>query len=146
MNTRRLWNSHKFLSVEMAFPGVFQRYFHRGCYVVWSEYTQDWEQCRQNVPGVPGHHTVRTFHRSKPLNMHSMSNWEADALQFFSMALFFCQQLWQKEMKVAGGFGRLPALTQYSTTYFMSTRNTHAYNHFTENIGQIFKRNIVHCR
>ena len=42
-------------------------------YVVWSEYTQDWEQCRQNVPGVPGHHTVRTFHRSKPLNMHSMS-------------------------------------------------------------------------
>ena len=74
MNTRRLWNSHKFLSAEMAFPGVFFRgIFHRGCYVVWSEYTQDWEQCRQNVSGVPGHHTVRTFHRSKPLNMHSMS-------------------------------------------------------------------------
>ena len=23
----------------------------------------------ENVPGVPGHHMVRTFHRSKPLNI-----------------------------------------------------------------------------
>ena len=38
-------------------------------YVVWSEYTQDWEQCCRNVPGVPGHHMVRTFHRSKPLSI-----------------------------------------------------------------------------
>ena len=58
---------------KWRFQGFSRGTFHRGCYVVWSEYTQDWEQCRRNVPGVPGHHTVRTFHRSKPLNMHSMS-------------------------------------------------------------------------
>jgi len=25
---------------------------------------QDWEKCRRNVPGVPRHRTIRTFHRS----------------------------------------------------------------------------------
>ena len=92
MNSRWLWNSHqrhkfsrveetrdilKFWVTKMAFPGVFQGFsrgiFHLGCHVVSSEYTQDWEQCRQNVPGVPRHCVVYTFHRSKPLNMHSTS-------------------------------------------------------------------------
>ena len=56
MNSRRLWNSHqrhkflgaeisrdilKFRVSEMAFAGVFKRYFHRGRHVVSSEYTQD---------------------------------------------------------------------------------------------------------
>ena len=83
MNSRQLWNSyqrHKFLRAkasrdiqkfrvsEMAFAGVFKRYiFHRGSHVVSSEYTQDWEQCCRNVPGVPRHRTVQTFHRSKPV-------------------------------------------------------------------------------
>ena len=84
MNSRRLWNSHqrhkflrneasgdilKFRVSEIAFP--IQRFsrgiFHRGPHVVSSEYTQDWEQCRRNVPSVPRHRTVRTFHRSKPV-------------------------------------------------------------------------------
>ena len=35
--------------------------------VVSLEYTQDWEQCRRNVSGVPRHHKIQTFHRSKPV-------------------------------------------------------------------------------
>ena len=56
MNSRRLWNSHqrhkflraeasgnilKFRVSEMAFAGVFKRYFHRGRHVVSSEFTKD---------------------------------------------------------------------------------------------------------
>ena len=48
----------------------FQRFSrgisHRWDHVISSEYTQDWKQCSRNVPGVPRHCTVRTFHRSKP--------------------------------------------------------------------------------
>ena len=84
MNSRQLWNSnqrHKFLRaqvsrdilkfgvLEMAFPGVFKRYFHCGCYVVLSEYTQDWEQCHRNVAGTTLHRVVRTFYRSKPVQI-----------------------------------------------------------------------------
>ena len=80
MNSRWLWNQHqrhkfprvktsgdilKFRVLEMPFPWVFKRYFDRVA-MLYREYTQDWERCRQNVPGVPQHHTVRTFHRSKP--------------------------------------------------------------------------------
>ena len=76
MKSRRLWNSHqrhkflraeasrdilKFRVSEIAIPGVFGRH------VVLSEYRQDWEQCRRNVPGVPRHRTVRTFLISKPV-------------------------------------------------------------------------------
>ena len=81
MNSRRLWNSHhqrhKFLRakasrdilkirvLDMALPGVFKRYF-----LPWMpEYTQDCEQCHQNVPGIPRHCTVRTFHRSKAVRI-----------------------------------------------------------------------------
>ena len=75
MNSRRLWNSHQrhkslraeasrdILKLEsLAFPGFSRGIFQRGHHVVSSEYTQDWEQCRRNVPGVPRHRTVRTFH------------------------------------------------------------------------------------
>ena len=55
------------------FQGFSRANFHREQHVVLSEYMQNWEQCRQNVPGVPRHHTVRKFHRSKPLFKHSMS-------------------------------------------------------------------------
>ena len=51
----------------MVFAGYSRDIFHRGHHVVSSEYTQDWEQYRQNVPGIPQHCTVRTFHRSKPV-------------------------------------------------------------------------------
>ena len=63
MNNRRLWNSHqthKFLRAEASRESqnwCFQRFsrniFHRLHHVDLSEYMQDWEQCRQNVPCVP---------------------------------------------------------------------------------------------
>ena len=87
VNSRRLWNSHqrrKLLSAEasrdilkvfrvseMPFPGVSKRYFNCGCHYcfvkIHREYTQDWEQCHRNVPGISRHRTVRAFHRSKPV-------------------------------------------------------------------------------
>ena len=50
--------------------------------------TQDWEQSRQNVPGIQRHHTVQRFHRSKPVRMCIQCRyfWETDA-QFYSMML-----------------------------------------------------------
>ena len=58
--------------------------------------TQDWEQCRRNVPGVPRHCTVRTFHRSKPKYAFKViQNWETDALQYILFGgAYFCRQLW----------------------------------------------------
>ena len=71
MKSRRLWNyshqRHKFLRaeasrdslkfrvLEMAFPGGFfiRGIFHHGHHVVSSVDTQEWEQCHQNVPGIP---------------------------------------------------------------------------------------------
>ena len=61
---------------------------HRGRHVVSTECTQDREQYRRNVPGVPRYHTVWTFHRSKPVSV--IQNWETDALQFYSMVLILC--------------------------------------------------------
>ena len=51
-------------------------------------------------------HFMAQFKRFTDLNLFKyvsnvIQNWNMDALQFFSMALFFCQQLWEKEMKVA---------------------------------------------
>ena len=44
---------------------------------------QDQEQCHRNVPGIPRHCTVRTFHRSKPKYVCKVNqNWEMDALQY----------------------------------------------------------------
>ena len=75
----------------MVFPGVFKRYFYRGCYVVSSEYTQDWKQCHRNVAGITLHYTVQTFHRSKSFKyaFNVIQNWNTDALQFYSMVLIF---------------------------------------------------------
>ena len=57
---------------------------------------QDWEQCCQNVPCVPQHRMVQTFHRSKLLKyvLNVIQNWETDALQFYAMVLIFCSQIW----------------------------------------------------
>ena len=112
MNSRRLWNSHqrhkffraevsrnilKFRVSEMAFPGVFKRYFHCGHHVVSSEYTKKWEQCRWIVSGV--FHDTALFERFTDLNLFKyafnvIQNWETDAFQFYSMVLIFCLQLW----------------------------------------------------
>ena len=62
----------KFRVSEMAFPGLFKRHFPHFPHFVSSEYMQDWVQCRQNVPGVP--HTVRMFHRSKPVQKYVQSH------------------------------------------------------------------------
>ena len=52
---------------------------------------QDWEQCCQNVPCVPQHHMVQTFHRSKLLKyvLNVIQNWETDALQFLCDGAYF---------------------------------------------------------
>ena len=73
----------------MASPGVLRGVSHCRRHVVVSEYTQDWEQCSQNVPGIPRYHTVRKFHTSKPVRIciQCHYSWETDALQFYSMVL-----------------------------------------------------------
>ena len=69
MNSRQLWNLHqrykfsraeesrdilKLRVSEIAFPRGFQDVFSTAdAFVLSSEYTQDWEQCHRNVPGVP---------------------------------------------------------------------------------------------
>ena len=76
MNHRQLWilhQRHKFLkfwnfeSRKCHFQGFSRCIFSCGRHVLSSEYMQDWEQCHWNVPGVPRHSTVQTFHRSKPV-------------------------------------------------------------------------------
>ena len=47
--------------------GFQEVFYHFGHHVDLSEYTQDWEQCRQNIPGISRHGTVWMFHRSKPV-------------------------------------------------------------------------------
>ena len=52
-------------------------------------------------------HDIAQFECFTDLNLFKcacniIQNWETDALQFYLMVLIFCQQLWQKEMKVAG--------------------------------------------
>ena len=64
------WNSHqrhKFLRAEASRDILKLLKSRKWCHVVSSEYMQDWEQCRQNVPGVPRQRTIWTFHRSKPV-------------------------------------------------------------------------------
>ena len=51
-------------------------FFHRGRLVALSDYRQDWQQCCRNVPGVPLHHTVRTFKYA----FNVIQNWETNAL------------------------------------------------------------------
>ena len=111
MNSGRLWNSHqryKFLRAEasrdilnlvseMAFPGVFKRYFHCRHIVVSWEYTQGQEQCRRNVSGV--FHDILLFERLTDLNLSKrafsvIQNRETDPLQFYSMVLIFSLQFW----------------------------------------------------
>ena len=52
-------------------------------------------------------HNIARFKRSTYLNLFKyevsvFQNWETDALQFYLMVFIFCQQFWQKEIKVAG--------------------------------------------
>ena len=60
-------------------------------------------------------HDIARFERFTDLNLFKyafnvIQNWETDALQFYSMVLIVCEQLWWREMEIAGGFGRLAAL------------------------------------
>ena len=52
-------------------------------------------------------HDIARFECFGDLNLFKyafsvIQNWEMHALQFYSTALIFREQLWQKEMKVAG--------------------------------------------
>ena len=98
MCSRRLWNSHqrhKFLRatasrdiLNLEFPKwFFQGFsagtFHHGRNAVSSEYTQDWEECRRNVSGVPKHRIIRTFHINLNLFKYVFNviqNWKTNAL------------------------------------------------------------------
>ena len=96
MSSGQLWNSHqrhkfwraqasrdilKFRVLEMAFPGLFKRYFPlRTPYVALSEYMQDWEQCHQNVPDL------NVFKYA----FNVIQNWETYGLQYcIQWCLFF---------------------------------------------------------
>ena len=78
MNSRQLWNLHQrhkvlrteasrdileFRVSETPFPGVFKKYFSTTDAMLLHQ------QCRRNAPGVSLHDTVRTFHRSKPVQI-----------------------------------------------------------------------------
>ena len=73
MNSRRLWNlhqRHKFLRAEASLGKChlsgFQEVFPPRTPCCFIRIHRDWKQCHRNVPGVPRHCAVRTFHRSKP--------------------------------------------------------------------------------
>ena len=100
MSSRQLWNLHeryKFFRAEASRDNLkwfFQAFsggtFYRRCHAVSSEYTQDWEECRRNVPGVPQNHTIQTFHIDLNLFKYVFNviqNWEMDALQSYSIVL-----------------------------------------------------------
>ena len=117
MSSRRPWNSHqrhKFLRVKASrdilkfwvlkwfFQGFSGGIFHCGHHAVSSEYMRDWEQCRRNVPGVPEHCTVQTFHIDLNLFKYVFNviqNWETDALQFYSTVLIFSSQYYSRRWK-----------------------------------------------
>ena len=83
MNSRQLWNSHqrhkflraeasrdilKFRVSEMAFSGVFKRYFPPRTPCFFRQNTlKTGNNAGNNVSGIPWHRTVWTFHRSKPV-------------------------------------------------------------------------------
>ena len=115
MNSRRLQNSHqrhKFLRAEASRDILKLLKSRIWCHVVSSEYMQDWEHYAVKMSQV--FQDNEWFERFTDLNLFEyafivIQKWEMDALQFYQMVLIFCQQLWQKDVKVAGGFGRLPA-------------------------------------
>ena len=122
MNRRWHWNSHqrhkflrakasrdilKFRVLEMPFPGVFKRYFPLQtpcCFI------RIHARLGKAIEMSQVFHDIAKFEHFTAFNV--IQNWETDALQFYLMALIFYYQLWQKEMKVAGGLaGYQPLLT-----------------------------------
>ena len=69
--------------MKWFFQGFSGGIFHCGHHAVSSEYMRDWEQCRRNVPGVPEHCTVQTFHIDLNLFKYVFNviqNWKTNAL------------------------------------------------------------------
>ena len=112
MNGRRIWNSHqrnKFLRVEasrdilkfrvseMAFPGGIQEEFSNADTMLIFQNTRE---TRNNaVEMSQAFHDIELFEHFMDLNLFKyafnvIQNWEMNALQFHSMVLIFCQQLW----------------------------------------------------
>ena len=120
MNSRRLWNSHqrrKFLRAEaprdiqkfgvseMTFTGVFTRYFLPQMLCCFVKNTR---KTGENAVEMEAFHDIARLECFTDLNLltgkyvfNVIQNWETTALQFYLMVLIFCQQLWQKEIKVA---------------------------------------------
>ena len=115
MNSRQLWNPHqrhKFLRAE-ACQGHFEIQSLRngifgGIQEVFSTVDAMFFLRIHARPGIMPSKCPRFEHFTDlnlfecAFNCNVIQNWETDALQLYSMVLIFCQQLWQKEMKVAG--------------------------------------------
>ena len=107
MNTRQFWNSHqrhKFLRAEasrdiLEFQSL-RNGISRGFQEVFS--TMDAMLFHENTLGtMPLIHNITWFELFTNLSLFKyafnvIQNWESDVLQFYSMVLIFCQQLWQR--------------------------------------------------
>ena len=107
MNSRQFWNSHqrhKFLRAEasrdiLEFQSL-RNGISRGFQEVFS--TMDAMLFHENTLGtMPLIHNIAWFELFTNLSLFKyafnvIQNWESDVLQFYSMVLIFCQQLWQR--------------------------------------------------
>jgi len=99
MNSGWIWNSHerntflraeasrdilKFRVSKMALKVVFKRCFPPQTPCCSVKYAQDWEQCRQNVPGIP---------RFTDLDLN-LFKYAFNVIQNWETVPIFCQKLW----------------------------------------------------
>ena len=114
----------------MAFSGLLNRYF------------LPWTPCcfvQLHTRRKTGNNAVETYPRRSMTLYGSNSfkfiqNWETDALQYILVGgAYFCQQLWQKKMKLAGGFGPLPTLIGSPAFMFSKAYRTHPQNKLLQN-------------
>ena len=111
MNSRQFWNSHqrhkflravasrdiwKFWSLRNGISRGFKRYFPLRtpcCFIRIHVHIR--------LGTTPLIHNIARFEPFTNLSLFKytfnvIQNWEADVLQFYSMVLIFCQQLWQR--------------------------------------------------
>ena len=114
MNSRRLWNSHqrhkflraeasrdilKFRASEISFPGDFKRYFPPWilcCFIriLATLGTMPSKCCRHSTTSHTQFECFTDLNLFKLMHSMSLKTGKMDALQFYSMVLIFCTQLW----------------------------------------------------
>ena len=77
----------------------FQEVFSTVDTMLFHQNTRKPGNCRWNVPAVPRHRTVRTFHPVFKYAFNVIQNWETDALQFYSMVLIFARSYGRRRRK-----------------------------------------------